>query len=90
MNRIRGNDERQWEEIINNALDKRRFADVTSDATPDTEFSFEHGLRYVPNGFIVIKQDKAADTYTGTTAWNTERIYLRTNVGTVALRVMVF
>ena len=89
MNRIRGNDEQQWQEVLDRALDKRQFADVTT-AGADVEFSIEHGLRTVPLGFIVIGQDKAAVTYKGATAWDNEKIYLKTNVSTVALRVMVF
>lgn len=90
MNRIRGNDERQFQEIIAKAIDKQRFAEVTSHATPDTEYSIEHSLRTIPLGFIVIKQDKAAVTYQGATAWDTEKIYLKTNVASVAIRVLIF
>lgn len=85
-----GNLQPQFQEIVNKALDRSVYFDVTSHATPDTEFSFEHGLRYVPNGFLVIAQDKAAVTYRGATAWDTEKIYLKTNVATTALRIMVF
>lgn len=80
----------QFQEIVNKALDRSVYFDVTSHATPDTEFSFEHGLRYIPNGFLVIAQDKAGSVYKGATAWDTEKIYLKANVATMALRVMVF
>ena len=81
----------QFEDIVQNALDRRVFADVTSPGTPDTEFSIEHGLRVIPVGFLVITQDKAAVTYKSDgTAWDTEKIYLKTNVATVLARIMVF
>lgn len=82
--------EKQFRNIVDSALDKSSYVDVTSHATPDTEFSFEHGLRYIPNGFLVIAQDKAAVTYKGATVWNTEKIYLKTNVASTALRISVF
>jgi len=80
----------QWDEVVNNALDRRQFADVTTPATPDQEYSIEHGFGTVALGFIVIGQDKAAITYKGATAWDDNKVYLKTNTATVALRVMVF
>lgn len=82
--------EQQFKEIIGGALDKREFVEVTTPGTPDTEFSIEHGLGFIPVGFLVVGQDKAATTYKGVTAWDSEKIYLKTNVATVALRVMIF
>lgn len=80
----------QWDEVINNALDKRQFTDLTTPATPDTEYSIEHGFGTVALGFIVVNQDKAAVTYKSTTAWDSNKIYLKTNAASAALRVMVF
>jgi len=80
----------QLDEIVNNALDRRQFSDVTTPATPDQEYSIEHGFGTVALGFIVIGQDKAAVTYKGATAWDSEKVYLKTNTATVAQRVMVF
>jgi len=80
----------QWDEIVQNALDRRQYADVTTPATPDQEYSIEHGFGTVALGFIVIGQDKAAVTYKGATAWDTNKVYLKTNTATVLVRVMVF
>jgi hypothetical protein len=82
--------EPQFREIINNALDRRAFAEVTSHGTPDTEYSVTHGLGVIPVGFLVISQDKAGVSYKSTTAWDTEKIYLKTSVATVALRILIF
>ena len=81
--------EPQFQEIVKNALDRRVFADVTTPGA-DVEFSVEHGLGFIPLGYLVISQDKAAATYNGTTAWDTQNIYLKTSTSTVALRIMVF
>lgn len=80
----------QFLEILQNGLDKRRFVDVTSHATPNSEFSVEHGLAYVPSGRIIIDQDKAGSVYKGTTAWDESKIYLKCDIASVALRLMIF
>jgi len=80
----------QWDEVVNNALDKRQFTDVTTPATPDLEYSIEHGFGTVALGFIIIAQNKAAVTYKGTTAWDDNKIYLKTDTATVVIRIMVF
>jgi len=80
----------QIDDVINNALDKRQFIDVTTPATPDTEWWIEHGFGTVAIGFIVISQDKAAVTYKGATAWDNNKIYLKTNAASAQMRVMVF
>lgn len=82
--------DRQFNEILPNALDKRDRVTVTTPGTPDTEFSVAHGLGVVPTGFLVIDKDKAGDTYRGTTAWTAEQIYLKNDVATVALTLLVF
>jgi hypothetical protein len=92
MNRVQAGKEfeAQFQEIIQNALDKRAYLTLTTHATPDTEFVVTHGLGYAVNGYLVIKTDKAADVYDGTTANTDELLYLRCNVASAALRLMVF
>jgi len=80
----------QWDEVVNNALDRRQFADILTPATPDEEYSIEHGFETQALGFIVISQDKPAVTYKGATVWDDNRVYLKTNTGNVAARIMVF
>ena len=81
--------ERQFREIVPNAIDRRQFADVVTPGA-DVEFSIEHGLGFIPLGYLIVSQDKPGVTYNSTTAWDTNNIYLKNNVSTVALRVMVF
>jgi hypothetical protein len=64
--------------------------EAVSDATPDTEFSFAHGLDRTPRGFLIINQDKAGSFYAGTTAWDDTDIYLKCSAATVAFTVLVF
>ena len=80
----------QWDEVIGKAIDKTQFAEVTTDATPNTEFEIEHGLGFIPVGFIVTQTDKAASVYNGATAWDTEKIYLKCNVASAAIRILIF
>jgi len=88
--RIRGNDEAQWNEVINKAIDKTRFADVSTPNPADTEFSVEHGLGTIPIGFIVINQDQAAVTYSSDTAWDADFIYLKCDTALVTMRLLIF
>ena len=79
----------QWDEVVNNAIDKRQFAEVVTDAA-NLEYAVEHGFGTVPLGFIVIKQDKAAVTYSGPTPWDLKNIYVQTSVDHVTLRMLIF
>ena len=81
---------RQFEEIFRNALDKRDVVTVVSDPVADVEYAVAHGLGFIPNGFLVVSQDKAGVTYKGTTAWTEENLYLQTNTPTVALTLLLF
>ena len=84
-----GEFEAQFREIITNGIDKRQFLNVTT-STANTEFAVDHGLGAIPNGYIVIGQDKAGDVYNSTTAWTTSTIYLKASVATMTLRLIVF
>ena len=81
--------EAQFLEIIRNALDKRLFKDTTTPGA-DVEFTVEHGLGYVPIGFLVISKNKAGDVYKSATAATVSTIALKCNVATVAIRIMIF
>lgn len=73
-----------------NRINPARYIDVTSAGVANTEFSFEHGCGYIPTGFIVANADKAAKVYQGATAWDASKIFLKCDVATVALRILVF
>ena len=80
----------QIDEVVNNALDKRQFSDLTTPAA-NVEFWIEHGFGTVAVGFIVISQNKAAITYKSPdTPWDNNKIYLMTNTSDVIMRVLVF
>lgn len=79
----------QFEEIVRNAIDRRQFQDVTTPGA-DVEYEVTHNLGFIPLGYLVISQDKPAATYRSITAWTAEKIYLKSNLSTVAARIMVF
>lgn len=79
----------QIDEIVSSALDGNRFVDVTT-AGADTEFAVKHGLGRVPVGYIPIGQNKAGGFYNSTTAWTAESIYLKCDVATMTVRLLVF
>ena len=65
---------------------------ITSDATPDTEFTVSHNLGAVPVGRIVIWQDKAGSLYQGPstgTAWTNANIYLKCDVASVQFLIFI-
>jgi len=81
----------QWDEVCDNALDKRQFAELTTPGSANTEYWIEHGAGTVAIGFIVISQDKPAITYRSTvTPWDNDKIYLMTDTADVAVKIMVF
>lgn len=67
-----------------------RLVTFTSSATPDTENTVAHTLGKVPVGFLVYSLDKAGVVYNGTTAFTKTNIYLKVNVATVVVKIIVF
>lgn len=59
-------------------------------AAADTEVSVAHTLKRVPTGFIVINIDKAAIVYDSGSTWTTTNIYIKCNVATVAVKLLIF
>jgi len=62
----------------------------TSNGTPDTEDTLAHGLGRTPTGYLVYGMDKAAIVYDGGTAFTATNLYLKCNVATAAVRLIVF
>lgn len=62
----------------------------TSNGTANTEDTVAHTLGRIPTGYIVVDQDKAAIVYDSATAHTTSTLYLKTNVATVAWKLLVF
>ncbi len=91
MNLVQQTDalEPQFREIVNKAIDKTAFVDVTTDAA-GIEFSIEHGLGTIPLGYLLIGQDQPVALYNATTSWDTSKIYLRSTVSGARIRVLIF
>ena len=70
-------------------IDCRRVS-VTSHGTPGTEFSVLHTLGKVPIGYIVCGQNGAGSVYDGTTANTATTLFLKSDVGGVVFRLIVF
>lgn len=70
-------------------VDCRRVT-FTSSATPDAENTVPHSLGKVPIGYLIYGLDKAAIVYTGATSWSDTNIYLKVNVASVAVKIIVF
>jgi hypothetical protein len=92
MNQVQalGQFEAQFFEILSKAIDKTMHATVTASATPDTEFTIEHGLGSVPLGFLVISKDRACDVYLSATAATESEIFLKCNTASAVLKIVVF
>lgn len=67
-----------------------RMTEFTSSGTPNAENTIPHLLGKVPTGYLVYRKDKAAHLYDGTTAWTNANIYLKSDVATVAFKMIVF
>lgn len=80
--------------ILNNGLN---FADnfssyvttFTTSAVVGTETAIAHGLKRIPVGFIVLEKDKAAHIYTGTTAKSVTNYYVRSDVASVTVTLVI-
>jgi hypothetical protein len=62
---------------------------IVTPGTPDTDFQIEHQLGRVPDKFIILSIDKAAIIYKSPTAWTDTLAYLRCNIATTAITILV-
>ena len=62
----------------------------TSSATPDNENTIPHGLGKIPIGWLVYSKDKAGDVYDGTTAWTTTNLFLKVDIASVTVKIIIF
>lgn len=67
-----------------------RLISFVSSATPDAENTVAHTLGKTPIGFLVYNINKAAVVYANGTAWTKSNIYLKVNVTSVAVNIIVF
>lgn len=61
-----------------------------SSATPDTESKIAHSMKKVPTGFLKTNQDKPCSVYKGSTAWTKNEIYLKVNVASTSITIVLF
>jgi hypothetical protein len=63
---------------------------VADTGLADTEFSVSHTLKRVPSGYLVVNRDKAGVVYDSGTAWTVTEIYLKCNVASTNIKIIVF
>jgi hypothetical protein len=68
---------------------KGAWYDSTTPAGANTAFTVTHNLGYVPQGWIVLYQDKAASIYDGGVTWTETTISLKCNTSSVHVRLFV-
>lgn len=93
---------KKWADKLQQMLDTtfRKVADipfnqsealtVADSGNADTEFSINHHLGRVPNGYIITKSDKACCVYDSGTAWTSTTVYLKCDAANTALSISVF
>jgi hypothetical protein len=67
-----------------------RVVSLSTSATPDAENTVAHSLSRVPSGYIVVKRNKAAIVYDGTTTWTKTNIYVKCDVASTAVTLIIF
>jgi hypothetical protein len=61
--------------------------DGETPSSPDTEFTFNHNLGYIPTGVHVISVDQAAIVYASRKSeWTTTQMFLKCNLASVNLQ----
>jgi hypothetical protein len=63
---------------------------VANTGTADTEFSVDHHLGRVPDGYILTKSDRAAVVYNGDTANTDGTVYLKCAAANAAITFQLF
>lgn len=63
---------------------------TTTPAGANTNFTVTHNLGYLPNGWIVAMQDKAASIYLGSIPATLTELTLKCSVASVAVRLFIF
>ena len=55
----------------------------------NNEYEISHGLKRVPNGFIILNKSKASDVYDSGTAWTLSSIYLKCDTAGAVVKLIV-
>lgn len=64
--------------------------EVTTNGSANTEDAVSHTLGRTPIGFLILNRDKAGIVYDSGTSWTATNIYLKCNVASVAIKIMIF
>ena len=56
----------------------------------DTEATVAHSLKRVPIGYHVMSRDKAAIIYDSGTAWTDASIYIKCNVASTTVKILIY
>jgi hypothetical protein len=64
--------------------------EYTTNGSADTEDTVSHTLGRAPTGFLILNRDKAGIVYDSGTAWTASNLYLKCNVASVAVKIMIF
>jgi hypothetical protein len=59
-------------------------------SSANTNTTVKHSLGFVPSGYIVTKRSGSFNIFSGTTAWDTNNIYLQTSAVPATIDVIVF
>ena len=65
------------------------FQVFTSNVIAYTEDTISHTLGSVPIGYIVLSRNKAGVLYSGSTAWDSTSMYLKSNVASTAYTIFL-
>jgi len=63
--------------------------EYTTNGSANTEDAVAHTLKRVPDGFIVLNTDKAVNLYDSGTTWTATNIYLKADVASAAIKILV-
>lgn len=63
---------------------------LTTSAVAGTELEISHGLKRIPSGYLVIGKDKTGDIFDGSTVWTSSSIYVKSDVASLTIKVLVF
>lgn len=64
--------------------------DITDTGSADVQFTVNHRLGVVPEGYTVSYQDKSGYIYDGDTAWDEQNMYLKASVDNMHVKLLVF
>ena len=65
-----------------------RLVSFTSNAVATNDTEVTHTLGKIPSGYIIYSQDKAGSLYLGSGTWTATKIYVASDVASVAFKII--